>query len=98
MERCDPDEFVEWIAFYQLEPWGSVVEDQRTGIIASCVANGPLTRTSGTELFRADEFTPQHGQHYREIVEPEIDYAEQYKNTKRENVANKLKAWATGGK
>ena len=32
-------DFAGWVAFYELEPWGAVIEDHRAGVLASTVAN-----------------------------------------------------------
>lgn len=48
MEQMPRDEFVAWMAYYDIEPWGCDVEDQRTQVIASLIfqANSkPGTKT-----------------------------------------------------
>lgn len=50
---------MEWIAFYQLEPWGCEVEYQRTGILASIVAN--MFAGKG-KTFEPSDFIPKFGQ------------------------------------
>lgn len=32
-------ELLEWMAFFQMEPWGAVREDYRAGVIASTLVN-----------------------------------------------------------
>ncbi|WP_425129434.1 phage tail assembly protein T [Burkholderia vietnamiensis] len=48
-------EFVEWMAFFDMEPWGSHIDDLRAGTIASMVAN--VNRD--TEK-RPDPYEPLH--------------------------------------
>ncbi len=38
-EEITSAEFVDWCAFYSLEPWGCEVEHWRMGVLASTVAN-----------------------------------------------------------
>ncbi|MBB5715847.1 phage tail assembly protein T [Sphingomonas aerophila] len=42
LETMPRDEFVRWIAYYQLEPWGCEAEDHRTelGLQVLCSING----------------------------------------------------------
>ena len=51
------EELVEWMAFYQLEPWGARIEDQRYGIIAATVAN--VMSSSGKRYTSTDFFPPK---------------------------------------
>ena len=39
MEELDPEEFLDWIAYYKLEPWGEERADWRAMILASESAN-----------------------------------------------------------
>jgi hypothetical protein len=38
-ERCPPEEFSEWLAFYSLEPWGCEAEDVRHAILTAAVSS-----------------------------------------------------------
>lgn len=44
----------EWEHFYQIEPWGSEVEELRFGNICSVLAN--LQRSSSSQPFKASDF------------------------------------------
>ena len=49
------EELIEWMAFFQLEPWGARVQDQRFGVIAATMAN---VMGSGNKRYRATDFFP----------------------------------------
>lgn len=49
-------EFGEWIAFYSIEPFGERIEDLRTGITASVIAN--VNRAKDTPPYKASDFIP----------------------------------------
>ena len=54
------DEFAGWRAFFALHPWGEEVEDFRTGILASTIANA--NRGQGTRPYKPQDFIPQYEQ------------------------------------
>lgn len=55
--RCiGSDELTEWMAFYQLEPFGDFRADVRTGIVASTFANA--NRARDTRTFTPEDFMP----------------------------------------
>jgi flagellar basal body rod protein FlgC len=39
LDRISSRELSEWMAFYQVEPWGTEPADMRAGIVASTIAN-----------------------------------------------------------
>ena len=39
LERIDSRELSEWTAFFEIEPWGTEVDDWRAGLVASTIAN-----------------------------------------------------------
>ena len=49
-------EFTEWMAYYELEPFGDLVADHRHGAASALLAN--INRNSATrpEPYRSDEF------------------------------------------
>jgi hypothetical protein len=52
-----PDRLLaEWIAYYQIEPFGVEKEDFRAGIIASTIAN--VNRQKGQKAFTPKDFMP----------------------------------------
>ncbi|MGH6867180.1 MAG: phage tail assembly protein T [Methyloceanibacter sp.] len=50
------NEFAEWIAFMELEPFGGERGDLRAAIVASTVANA--NRKKGARPFRPEDFMP----------------------------------------
>ena len=51
-------EFRNWVAFYELEPWGSDIEFYRPGIVASMVANTAMNRKPGGKNITPMDFMP----------------------------------------
>ncbi len=45
-----------WRAFYQLEPFGSLIDDQRHGVAVATLANINRNAKSHPEPYRADDF------------------------------------------
>ncbi len=56
-QRIDAREFTEWIAYWNVEPWGEERADLRAGIIAATVANCAPFRKS-QRPFAPSEFMP----------------------------------------
>lgn len=50
-------EFAEWLAYYQIEPWGEERADLRAGIVASTVAN--VHRTKSQKAYKPEDFVPK---------------------------------------
>lgn len=47
----------EWIAYYQLEPFGEERADMRAAIIASTIAN--VNRSKGQKAYKVEDFMPR---------------------------------------
>lgn len=58
-------EFTEWLAFYELEPFGDLVADQRHGVATALQAN--LNRDSKA---RPEPYRPEDFIHWRQTGEP----------------------------
>lgn len=58
LDRIGRDEFLEWMDYYQIEPWGEWRADLRTGIVASTVAN--VFRGKGKST-KPQDFMPKFG-------------------------------------
>jgi len=54
--RLGSDELTEWMAFYQLEPFGDFRGDMRAAIVASTFANANRSRES--KPFTLEDFMP----------------------------------------
>ena len=56
LQRMGSDELSEWMAFYQLEPFGDYRADYRSGVVASTFANAH--RAKDASPFRPEDFMP----------------------------------------
>lgn len=59
LHRISSRELTEWMAYYQLEPWGEERADLRAGIIAATVANAARDPKKRRRPFRPEEFMPK---------------------------------------
>jgi hypothetical protein len=55
-------ELAEWMVFYNMEPWGAEVEDWRTGMVASVIANVNRDPKKRKEPYNPDDFIPKRVQ------------------------------------
>lgn len=58
--RMSSAEFGEWMAYYQLEPFGPLRDDRRAGEVAAMVANVNRDRKHRREPFTWLDFFPLH--------------------------------------
>lgn len=77
MDRVDSNEFTQWIAFYNKEPFGYHVENFRMGVIASTVAN-VAPRKRGTKALKPSDFYPARTQ-----LKPQLTLRQQRELRKR---------------
>ncbi len=56
LTRMGSDEITEWMAFYQIEPFGDMRADVRSGVIASTFANA--NRAKNSKPFTPEDFMP----------------------------------------
>jgi hypothetical protein len=61
----------EWMAYFELEPWGEERADLRAGIVASTLAN--IHRSDKTRAFSPLDFMPYSEKIVRPISEAEIE-------------------------
>jgi len=61
-------EFSEWIAYYNLEPFGPQMDDLRAGTVAATVAN--VARSKASKALEAKDFfvSLQEGQHEQRMT------------------------------
>lgn len=57
-QKISSREFTEWIAYYQLEPFGEERADLRMGIIASLIANSNRDPKKRKKPFEPKDFMP----------------------------------------
>ena len=48
---------IEWIAYYVLEPWGAMRDDDRAGVVAATMAN---LWSTGSKRYGPQDFLPRH--------------------------------------
>jgi|TARA_R110002020_G_scaffold155495_3_gene336584 hypothetical protein len=56
LARIDSKELSEWMAYYELNPFGTVRDDLQAGIIASTIAN--VNRGKSDKSFTPSDFMP----------------------------------------
>ena len=56
LARFDSKELSEWMAYYELNPFGTVRDDLQAGIIASTIAN--VNRGKSDKSFTPSDFMP----------------------------------------
>ena len=49
----------EWFAFFRLEPFGTDMENHRTGVVASVVANANRNPKKKPEAYKPSDFFPK---------------------------------------
>lgn len=57
-DRMPYREFLEWVAFYQIEPWGDVRGDMQTALLAGLTANIHRDRKKQSKAFTPADFMP----------------------------------------
>ena len=60
------DELTQWMAFYELEPFGDMRADLRSGVVAATFANA--NRSKNAKAFTPEDFMP-----YVDRPEPQVD-------------------------
>jgi hypothetical protein len=60
LHRMSAQEFSEWWAFYQMEPWGCEVDDFRAGLVAATVANTSRDAKKHKKPFQPSDFMPNY--------------------------------------
>lgn len=57
-QRITSAEFAEWLAYYQIEPWGEERADWRSGNIARVIAEAHRNPDKRSTPFTVDDFMP----------------------------------------
>jgi hypothetical protein len=71
LARIDSAELTEWRAFYELEPFGDLIADQRHGIATAVLANVNRDSKRKPDPYVAADFIPWHESH-RKPPEPTL--------------------------
>ena len=69
MASLSSRQFAEWIAYYNVEPWGEERADVRSGVVASTVAN--IHRKKNTKPFKPIDFMPYLSEEREEMEQKE---------------------------
>ncbi len=56
LEHISSTKLLEWMAYYELEPFGEFQQEYRAGLVASTMANTVRDDKKRKEPFKADEF------------------------------------------
>jgi hypothetical protein len=59
LESISQTQLLEWMEFYRLNPWGNEIEDFRSGIIASTIANVNNNKTTPTDFMYSEKIKQQ---------------------------------------
>lgn len=59
LARIDSRELTEWQVYFNLEPWGTEIEDWRAGMIASTIAEVNRDPKKQKKPFEPDDFMPK---------------------------------------
>ena len=59
LERIEARELTEWMAFYQLEPFGEQRADLRAGIVTAMIANVNRDKKKRRKPHKPQDFMPQ---------------------------------------
>ena len=57
--RISSQEYTEWLAYYQIDPWGEERSDLRNAMLAMLLAN--QYRSKGRRAFKIEDFIPKFG-------------------------------------
>jgi hypothetical protein len=60
--QMQSSELLEWMVFFGLEPWGSVRDDYRAGVVASTLVNINGGKKGG-KASQPDDFFPLYSRH-----------------------------------
>lgn len=73
LSRISSRELAEWMAFYQLEPWGAETEDWRTGLVASTIANVNRDQKRRRRPYEPQDFMPRRDMPVKKAEEQSVE-------------------------
>ncbi len=59
LRRMSAQEFAEWMAFFEMEPWGYDMENWRFGMLAATMANLHRDPKKRRKPYRPEDFMPK---------------------------------------
>ncbi|HQF63792.1 MAG TPA: hypothetical protein PLT26_14935 [Anaerolineaceae bacterium] len=87
LSRISSRELAEWAVFYGLEPWGCDVDDQRTGIVASTIANANRDAKKRRKAYQPSEFVPKREIQTESTATPQKSWQEMLQMVEMMNAA-----------
>lgn len=72
----------EWIAYAELEPFGTGIEDQRMGMICSTIMNAFISvysQSKNPKWYAPNDFIPEYGKE-QEVIEKKQQSVEEMKD------------------
>ena len=70
LPKLSHDEYLGWMAYYQLEPWGCSVEDHRIGVVVAQMIN---MFVKGQTVRPTDIFPPRSEKARQELIWNQVD-------------------------
>ncbi len=71
---CPYREFLEWVVFYNQDPWGPERADLNAGIISATIAN--VNRGKNQKAYAPKDFMPEYGKKQRrKLTDPKAQQA-----------------------
>ena len=78
-QRITSAEFVEWLAFYQGEPWGDLRADLQNAALLCLLANANRDAKRRPQAFKVEDFMMDYWQTPRADGQPTVILAEKFK-------------------
>jgi hypothetical protein len=75
LARIDGRELSEWMAYFNMEPWGTEVEDWRAGMVASVIANVNRDPKKRNKPYEAEDFIPKRAREIEQQSPEEMAHA-----------------------
>jgi len=72
LTRCDSRELTEWLAYYQIEPWGEERADLRAAINTTVLAN--VNRGKSQRAYKIEDFMPDFDAAAGQAERPQQDW------------------------
>jgi hypothetical protein len=70
LEEISAEQYLNWLSYYEISPWGYEIENYRSGIIASAIMNVNRSKKSD-KLFTLDDFFPKRNKQIKKQTSDE---------------------------
>jgi hypothetical protein len=74
LSELTSEEITEWQAYYELEPFGELVADQRHGIAQATLANLKRDPRKRPDAFKPEDFLPWHAKHRQKAASADGEF------------------------